>query len=92
MSRIMPVASGSVDSSDGSTGGGSGPGRPVRRLTKACWIEVNRRAASASVSAATTFSPSMAWGLASRSEGRNSSRYMASASSIWAGAKWEAKA
>ena len=35
-----------------STGGGSGPGRPRRRLTKACCSEVNRRRASASVSAA----------------------------------------
>ncbi len=40
-----------------STGGGSLPGLPVRRLTKACCSEVKSRRASASVAAAKTLQP-----------------------------------
>ena len=37
----MALACGSMPASKPSTGGGSLPGRPVRRLTKACCSEVN---------------------------------------------------
>ena len=40
-------------------GGGSLAGRPLRRLTKACCIEVARTCASSSVSAANTLKPSI---------------------------------
>ena len=64
-----PLAIGSSVASKFSTGGGSLPGRPVRKFTKACCSEVNSSRASASVSAAKTFRPSITVGFASRSEG-----------------------
>ena len=75
-----------------SIGGGISPGRPRRRLMKLCCWVVNRRRASASLSAATTFRPSIAYGCCSRADGRKSRRYSASASSIASGAKCEANA
>ena len=45
-----------------STGGESGPGWPRTRFRKACCNEVNRRWASASVSAAKTLTPTIAYG------------------------------
>ena len=41
------------------SGGGRGPGRPERRLMKACCSEENSSRAASSVSAAKTFRPSM---------------------------------
>ena len=46
-------------------GGCSGPESPRRRLTHCCCSEVTSRCASASVSAATTFTPTIAYGCAS---------------------------
>ena len=74
LSSIARARGSASRASSGSTGGGSLPGRPVRRFRKACCKEVNSRRASASVSAAKTFTPSITWGEASRSEGRKRSR------------------
>ncbi len=67
-------AAGVRRSANPGSGGGRRVGLPLRRLTKACCSEVSSRAASSSVSAATTFTPSMRRGRTSRSDGRNDRR------------------
>ena len=49
-----------------STGGGSCRGVPRTRFTNCCWSEVKSRRASASVSAANTFTPTIAYGSVER--------------------------
>jgi hypothetical protein len=61
--------SGGPSRSSSRTGGFSLVGRPLRRLTKACCIEVARKCASASVSAANTLKPSITYGLSSCADG-----------------------
>ena len=70
----MARAWGGSRASKSSTGGGSLPGRPLRRFRKDCRRDENRRRASASVSAAKTFTPSITCGAANRAEGRNRAR------------------
>src|SRR5205823_8975972 len=52
-----------------SMGGGIWPGVPRRRFVKACWTEVKRKRAWASVSATIAFRPSMAYGRSSWRDG-----------------------
>ncbi len=58
--RTPSASSGDQMPSMLSTGGGSGPGRPRRRLTNCCCMEVARKAPSSSLSAANTLTPAMA--------------------------------
>ena len=75
-----------------SMGRSSLPRVPRNRLVKDCWAEVNRRRAAASVSANTTFTPTMACGRACWRDGLKPARYSRNAASKASGAKWEAKA
>ncbi len=56
----MAFSAGDHSASMSSTGGGSGPGVPRRRLMNCCWSEENIRCASASLSAANTLTPTIA--------------------------------
>ena len=67
-------AIGSNRRSRSSTGRGSGPGLPVRRLTKACSSDERKCRASASLSAAKTLIASISFGAASQADGRNDPR------------------
>jgi hypothetical protein len=70
-----PAAScGDIVLATSSTGGPSRPGWPRRTLRNWICIELNRRAASASVSATMAFTPIIAYGCSSTSDGVKRSR------------------
>lgn len=91
MLSTCAFSSGVQDDAMSSTGGGMRPPGPRRAVASICWVDVKRRRASESVSAATTLQPTMTYGPSSCAEGSNLARYESSASKSDAGAKWEAK-
>src|SRR5690625_3326098 len=64
--------------------------RPMSWVTRWRWTARNCCCATSFVSAANTLTPAITYGSASWADGRNSRRYVATASSNAFGAKWEA--
>ena len=73
-------------------GGGMGAGMPRRRLTNACWCDVNSRRASRSVSAAVTLRPSITYGRLQLIGWPEAGAIDFDGAHQWAGAKCDANA
>ena len=75
-----------------SSGLGVRPGRPRRRFRIASRDDAAIRSAASPVSAQTIAVQTIAYGCSSRADGRNRSRYSASAGSVFRALKWRANA